>query len=150
MTDKDFEVFLNKCCKEVQDKQKELIQKTELNVYKKYSFSQANKSITFEEEGMEALTFEITAIGSWHQKEENWIWAWANESFTEEMRKEAEALKKLKEVTGFDLFEKEGFKCESVVARDLAYMSIHQLEAQGIYRITIEDSFVFLALNGIK
>lgn len=150
MTEKEFEGFLTQCHKEVNDKQKQLIAECALNQYTSYTFDQKSKSITFKKEDGQTLTFDITCIGSWHQKEEGFVWAWANDSFSEEIRKESEVLKELAQVTGYDIFEKEGFKCEEIVARDLAYMSIHQLKALGIYRIVVGESYVFLALKNIK
>lgn len=151
MTDQQFEAFLQECSKEVKVKQSELVKNYALDKYTKYIFSQGTQTIEFKDELNESsLIFEMVCIGTWDQKEEVWEWAWANQTLSEEVRQAAMPLKKLEEITGYELFGKEGFKCEEVVARDLAYMGVHQLEAKGVYRIVVEENYVFLALMDVK
>ncbi len=150
MTEKEFEGFLNECCKEVQDKQKELVAKYNLKAYTKYIFHQADKSLEFTNEAGETLTFDIACIGSWDYTEKVWVWAWANENLSKEIRDEAKELKKLADTTGYEIFEKEGFDCEEIVARDLAYIGVHALKGIGVYRIQAEESYVFVVLKAVK
>lgn len=150
MTEKEFEGFLNECCNEVQAKQKELVAKYNLKAYTKYVFHQKEKSLEFKNEAGETLAFDIACIGSWDYTEKVWIWAWANENLSKEIRDEAKVLKSLADTTGYEIFEKEGFDCEEIVARDLAYIGVHQLNGIGVYRINAEESYVFVALKEVK
>ena len=150
MTEKQFEDFLQVCHKEINEKQKVLNDRYYLKAYTRYNFNQKEEMIQFTNQLEDRLVFEITCIGSWAPKDKNWIWAWANDSFSESIRAKANELKELERLTGHEVFTREGFECEGEVARDLAYMGVHQLDAIGIYRIEAEDSYVFLALNKIK
>lgn len=150
MTEKQFEDFLQKCYSYTTEQQKALNEQYHLNTYTKYIFDQKTKTIQLKKDGNEVLEFEVACIGSWAPKDNVWIWAWANENFSQAIREEGAKLKELSDLTGHEVFAREGFECEEVVARDLAYMGVYQLGAIGIYRIEAEDSYVFLALNKVR
>ena len=150
MTEKDFEAFLMKCQQEVKIKQSNLTQKYALNTYQTYSFSQANKSLELKKDNGEVLRFEVACIGSWGYEDHSWVWAWNNENLSESIREEANTLKDLAQETGYNVFEQGSFECEEIVAKDLAFVSVYKLKAQGIYRIVADESYLFLALKNVK
>ena len=144
----EFEKFLQLCHQEVFEKQKVLTDTYQINQYKNYSFSQPEKKLTLKGEG-QTIDFKVVAIGSWKREDSSWVWAWSNENISEEMRAEAKVLQGLAETTKFNIFMQGGFECEEAVARDLAFMAVHHLEAKGVYRIEIDGSYLFLALMDI-
>lgn len=148
MTDKAFEDFLKLCHQEILEKQKYLTETYHINEYKTYSFSQLDSSITLKDADRN-LKFKVVCIGSWSRKEGNWVWAWANQNLSEKTREEAKALKPLGELTGFSVFKEGNFECEELASRDLAFAGVHQLNAQGIYRIEVDGDFWFLALMNL-
>lgn len=150
MTGEQFQVYLETCHKDVMEKQKKLIEDYKLNKYTNYKFNQAEEMLEFTGLGLETLKFNVLCIGSWHIKDEAWLWAWANKGFNEEIRKKAEVLKGLEQETGFEVFGKEGCKCEQVISNDLAYVSVHYVKGIGIYRIDIEEGYAFMSLQSIK
>lgn len=146
MTDKQLEQFLTMCGQEVRALQNVLVSKTQLNQYKTYFYDNKKNALKFTGAGLDTLIFEIIPIGTWNYKEEIWEWAWANQNFSEEVREKASKSKQLAEETGFDLFNKEAFQCEEMVSRDLSYMAVHEFKAKGIYRINVEDAYLYIAL----
>ena len=148
MVNKEFEQFMQLCHSEVFEKQRHLTEIYHINKYKTYSFSQPKKKLILKNED-EQIAFKVVCIGSWREENQSWVWAWSNENITEEMRKEAKILQELAEVTKMNVFMQGGFECEEAVAKDLAFMAVHHLNAKGIYRIEIEGSFLFLALMEI-
>ena len=148
MVNKEFEQFMQLCHSEVFEKQRHLAEFYHINKYKTYSFSQPKKQLILKDED-EQIAFKVVCIGSWREENQSWVWAWSNENITEEMRKEAKVLQELAEVTKMNVFMQGGFECEEAVAKDLAFMAVHHLNAKGIYRIEIEGSFLFLALMEI-
>lgn len=147
MTDKEFEAFLMKCQQEVREKQSLLNERYQLNTYETYRFNKSHKKLELQKGNGEALGFEVICIGSWGQADESWVWAWSNENLPEDIREEAKGLKDLAKDTGYEVFEQGAFKCEEIVARDLAFMSVCKLDAVGIYRIATEEGYLFLALK---
>lgn len=148
MVNKEFEQFMQLCHSEVFEKQRHLTEIYHINKYKTYSFSQPKKKLILKNED-EQIAFKVVCIGSWREENQSWVWAWSNENITEEMRKESKVLQELAEVTKMNVFMQGGFECEEAVAKDLAFMAVHHLNAKGIYRIEIEGSFLFLALMEI-
>jgi len=148
MDNQAFEKFLQVCHQDVFEKQKVLTDTYQMNQYKNYSFSQPEQKLTLKSEGNE-LSFKVVCIGSWKKEDSSWVWAWANEELSEDMREEAKALQDLAEVTQFNIFKQGGFECEEAVAKDLAFMGVHHLDAKGIYRIEADGSYVFLALMDV-
>lgn len=63
------------------------------------------------------------------------MWGWANESFTNEIREEGDVLKGLKRLTGYGVFEKQGFECDENMAYEVAAMAVNYLNALGMYKI---------------
>lgn len=150
MTDQELELFLKQCRMEVNDKQKQLNNKTQMNTYTTYLFSQKDKTLTLKKEGSKDLVFEITCIGSWHETDKSWVWGWASQSLSEEMRQDAMPLKALEKQTGYQIFISGGFECEQAVAVDLAFVGAKELKGIGIYRIVVDESFVFFSLDRLK
>ncbi len=150
MTDKEFEAFLTKSQVKVKEKQAKLNELYGLNTYESYSFSQKARSLTLKKQTGEQLVCEVICIGSWGYEDESWVWAWHNENLSLEIREEAKGLKDLVKKTGFGVFEEGSFKCEEIVARDLAFVSVCELKAKGIYRISVDESYLFLAIKNIK
>ena len=104
MTDKELDIFLQQCHKEVREKQKYLTTTYKINEYTTYSFSQGERSIKLKKSSNESLIFKVKCIGSWHQEDRSWVWGWANENLSETIREEAKSLKELEKVTGFNIF----------------------------------------------
>ena len=149
MTDKEFEAFLTKCQQEVRAKQTILNEAYELNTYETYTFNKNHKTLELKKNDNEVLKFEVACIGSWGQEDESWVWAWSNDHFAEEIKSETLVLKDLAKETGYNVFEQGGFKCEEIVARDLAFIGVCKLNAKGIYRITTEEGYLFLAIKEV-
>lgn len=146
MTEEEFEGFLNKCYEELKEKQERLFTIYDIGSYERFWFDQISKSLQFKNNDENLLEFKIVCIGSWAHKNNTWMWGWANESFTDEIRADAQVLKGLKGLTEYDLFEEEGFKCDEGMAYEIAAMTINYLNALGMYKIPGEKSHLFLAL----
>lgn len=148
MIEKEFEKFLQLCHQEAVDKQKYLTSTYQLQKFGTYRFSQSKKTLILKAED-EKIEFKVVCIGSWKKEDRSWVWAWANDHFSEEIREESKSLQELATETKFNVFMQGGFECEEAVARDLAFMSVHHLQARGVYRIEIDGSYLFLALMDV-
>ncbi len=146
MLNEEFEIFLKKCQIKVREKQNKLNEEYGISRFNKYQFSQKDKTIKLMKETGEFISFKAVCIGSWGYEDESWVWAWHNNNLSDEIRTEAEELKKLKDKTGFAVFEEGSFKCEEIVGKDLAFVSVQELKADGIYRIQADESYLYLAL----
>lgn len=146
MTDEQFDKFLDNCYEELEHKQSKLFEEYNIGRYESYWFDQCTKTLQFKNRDKVELEFRIVCIGTWSHLKNTWMWGWSNESFTEEIRHDAEGLKKLKALTGFDIFEDVGFKCDEGMAYEITAMGVNQLNALGMYKIPGQRSQLFLAL----
>jgi hypothetical protein len=78
------------------------------------------------------------------------MWAWANDSITDEARTKTEKIKDLADYTGYDIFEVEAFEAEESLAHQLTAMAAHYLDAIGIYIAPSGSLKTFLALIKVK
>lgn len=146
MTDEQFDEFLDKCYGELEEKQGRMFSEHNIGTYEKYWFDQLTRTLQFKNDNKVEVEFYIVCIGTWAHQKDTWMWGWANNSFAEEIRLEAETLKGLREITGYELFEKEGFGCDETMAYELTAMAVHYLNAMGMYKIPGERSHLFMAL----
>jgi hypothetical protein len=146
MTDEQFNEYVEKCYEELQDKQEQLFNTYNMGAYESYWFDQLTKSLQFKNKNEVLLEFKIICIGTWAHEKNTWMWGWANESFTNEIREDSKVLKGLKEFTGYDVFEEDGFECDESMAYEAAAMALNYLNALGMYRIPGEKSHLFVAL----
>ena len=146
MLEQEFEAFLKQCQVKVREKQDILNKNYGIDKYDKYRFTQDDAKLTLEKRSGESISFKVICIGSWGYKDDSWVWAWNNENLSEYFREAAMPLKKLVDKTGFSVFSEGSFKCEEIVGRDLAFVSVKELDADGIYRIKADESYLYLAL----
>lgn len=150
MTDNEFEKFLDICYGELENKQELLFSQYNLGEYDEYWYDQATESIQFKEAGKVRLVFTIVPIGSWSGKSNTWMWAWANQSITDELRSQSAKIKDLANYTGYDIFVQEGFNADEVMAHELTSMAVHYLNALGMYIVPSDTLKSFLALIRLK
>ncbi|MFZ5986352.1 MAG: DUF6882 domain-containing protein [Bacillota bacterium] len=146
MTDEQFDEFLDKCYGELEEKQEKMFSEYYIGVYEEYWFDQLTRTLQFKNNNKVEIEFYIVCIGTWAHQKNTWMWGWANNSFTEEIRREAERLKGLREITGYELFQNEGFDCDETMAYELTAIAINHLNAMGMYKIPGERSHLFVAL----
>lgn len=146
MTDEQFDVFLDKCYRELEEKQERMFSEFNIGVYEEYWFDQLTRTLQFINHNKVEVEFYILCIGTWAHQKNTWMWGWANNSFTEEIRQEAERLKGLRKITDYELFEKEGFDCDETMAYELTAIALNHLNAMGMYKIPGERSHLFVSL----
>ncbi|MDD2376130.1 MAG: hypothetical protein PHD15_00510 [Clostridia bacterium] len=146
LTDKEFDQFLDKCYKELENKQALLFSDYDLGKYDEFWYDQTTESIQFKKAGKVESEFIIIPIGSWSSKSNSWMWAWANTSITDELKLKSIKLKELAEYTGLKIFDKEAFEADEYRAHELTSIAVHYLNALGMYIVPSNNLKSFLAL----
>lgn len=150
MTDDQFDEFLDNCYQELEDKQALLLENYNLGSYEKYWFDQVTGVLQFKNAERVECEFIVIPIGSWSSKSNSWMWAWANNSITEEFKAQSIKLKGLANYTGVDFFENGAFEADESMAHELTAMAVHYLDAMGMYIIPSSNLKTFLALVKLK
>ena len=143
MTDEEFEKYMNLCFQEIGTRQNELLEQYGLQNYKDFYYSQTTGTLQFKTEGKVGIEFEVIQIGSWSSISGSWMWAWANESVTDQ---KSVKIKELAEITGYDIFSLEAFEAKESTAHQLTAISAYYLDAIGYYIAPFGELKSFMAL----
>lgn len=150
MTENEFEIFIDQCYLELEDKQKFFLNHYGIGQYDEYWYDQASESIQFKKEGRVELEFGIVPVGSWSGNSKSWMWAWANKTVREELKTQSLKIKQLGDATGCNVFEQEAFEAEEITAHELTAMAVHHLDAMGMYIVPSGNLKIFLALTSLR
>lgn len=155
MTDEQFEEFLSLAMTELRAKQEQLETEYGFGSYARWHFDQRSQKLElFDSADVKVVEADVVDIGSYAANSDSWKWGWANESVLPELRRKAERLKELKDVTGVDLFASESaFAVEGEpMAWELAAFSVQHLGALGVYRAPSSSKplFTFLAITEVR
>ena len=146
MNDEQFDLFIDTCYNEMEQKQNSLFDQYGLGRFERYWLDGDKRTLDFLDNDAIQISFKVTYIGTWAHIRNTWMWGWNNESLTEEIKMESSVLKELMHKTGYDLFNSNGFECDEPMAYELTATAINHLNAIGMYRIPGERSHLFLAL----
>ena len=146
MTEKEMWEFVDKCYDELEKKQKIFSEKYNINSYKDFWWEQKRRILQFKNGDVVGLEFKIVFVGTWVFNKNEWLWGWANNSHTDLIKKEASKIKKLYDLTGYDVFLNEFVEADETMAYELTAMAVHQLNAIGIYKSPGEQSHAFFAI----
>jgi hypothetical protein len=127
MTDEEFDAFVETCRNELRSKQAEFAK--DIPASGKWSYDLETGSLE-----VGAKSYAMTVIGSYSDEHESWLWGWANEDFPEEARRNAEALKALFDVTGFEVFVEAGIEATRDDAEIFAAVAIHHVDGIGLFK----------------
>lgn len=132
MSDEQFAAFLNACRDELEQKQS--LFWARVQSAQRWWFEAENATLSFDEH-----SFPITLIGTHSAVRQTWLWAWANECYSEQTRTASRRLQEIYRRTGFRVFLDPGMPASSSDAQDLAAFAVHELDAIGFYRCPSED-----------
>lgn len=140
MTDAEFSAFLSACREELADKQSRFAKR--IADAGRWSYDLQDGSLTIGSE-----QFPVTAVGTYSEEYQTWLWAWANEEFPEAARAAARQLQSLHTLTGFRVFIDPGIDASSADAQDFAALAVHQLGAIGFFREASGSPTLYLAVH---
>jgi hypothetical protein len=141
LSDEAFHDFLSTCRDELASKQQRFWSQVESA--QKWWCELETRTLAFDHR-----VFPITAVGTHSAEKQTWLWAWANESFPEQVCGESSRLKSLFDKTGFRVFTDPGLPASSGDAQDFAAFAVHELGAIGFYRCPSESGpTLYLAVH---
>ena len=140
MSDAEFFAFLDACRDELADKQLRFQQR--IAGAESWNYDMQECSLTIGSE-----RFRVTAVGTHSLEYQTWLWAWANDVFSDAVRAGSQQLQSLHTVTGFRVFIDEGIEASSADAQDFTALAVHQLGAIGFFRNTSDSTTLYLAVH---
>ncbi len=140
MSNADFFEFLKQCRTEMQNKQEAFLDLLKPDSQWQYDLNAGTLAV-------DGQTFVITAIGTHNRELQTWLWAWANESFSDAARSASSRIRSLYDLTRFQVFDDPGLPADETNAEDLCAFAIHQLEAIGLFRSAGRSTTLYLAVD---
>lgn len=135
MTDDEFDKFLEEACDELGHKYKKLVDDFGLGNHERFVVEFEKQSLLFFENEKPVVEAVIIPIASHIPEKESFVWFWSNRNLPDELRDLSCKVKKLYEITGFELFNNPSISCDEDMAWEVAAMACKALDAKGIYRI---------------
>jgi hypothetical protein len=153
MTDEEFETFLSSAYEELRHKQDLLMNQYGFGTRKRWWFDQTTEKLQlFDDADNLVIEADVLQIGTYSPKSNTWKWAWGNKSLLPGLRKKAEPLKELEDITGFEIFGCEDpFDIQGeAMAWELVAFSVRHLAALGCYRAPSDGPTIFLAITNVR
>ena len=150
MNENELNEYMKLCSKELNQKQNDIVKNYALGSYENWKYDQDTEKLTFLNQGKVILICDVIIIASWLEEKEDWLWGWANNSLSEDLRKKSERLKKLSTITGIEDFSEKHMQADKDLAEEIAAMSIKVLNAKGLYVAPAGKSQIFFAIISIR
>jgi hypothetical protein len=146
MTDEQFDKFLDECYDNLEKKQAKLLEEYGISNFDEYWYDQEESILQFKTNNRMELEFNIIFIGSWTKNSNSWMWSWANNSTTDNVKVRSRRIKELQEVTGAEIFTCPCFECDEYMAQELVAFAVEHLNAKGMYISPNGNSQLFMAI----
>ncbi len=139
MSDAEFADFLNACRSELDLKQKGI---SEYLGRRPYTYDINQGVLT-----LDGNAHDIVVVGTYCVSRRTWLWGWANDSYSDAARERSALLKRLRDLTGFQVFADDGLMATASDAQNLVAIAVHYLAAEGYWQEDFTDLQVFLAIH---
>lgn len=121
-----------------------------LDAYGMFDYDLNTGRIQFKQGTVTKVEADFIPIGSFNEKAESWMWAWANASVKGDLLEQAESLKELGNKTGDEIFGNSTFPADSGMAWEIAAMACDHFKGQGTFAAPISGLLIFMVLNNVK
>ncbi len=154
MSDEEFAQFLEMTVAEMNAKQQRLQDVYRLSTWANWQLDPDTFKLRFEnEQGQNMVDADTIFMGSYSTNASTWKWAWGNFDLPPEERAKSETIRQLSNLTGYGIFEDgQPFEADEYTAFELTAMALHQLKADGFFRVPNRDprTSFFLALMRVR
>jgi len=141
--------YLDDCYTALEEKQAALIEEYQIDSFDMFDFNMAKGTIEFKQGTIVMLVADFVPVGSFHEEQQTWMWAWANGGVTGEINEKAETIKILEDKTGNDVFASEAVTADESTAWEIAAMACDHYQGQGIFAAPVEGLLIFMVLNDV-
>ncbi len=104
----------------------------------------------FDERPGEAVVADVTITGSFSTRTSSWMWAWANDGYTDAERAAVAPLRVFGEVRGIEKFQSAHWSAEEVDGWEVTQIAADLLRAAAIYRAPFDHVLVYMLLNKFR
>lgn len=150
MNDEELQKYIDICYEELEKKQQYLMDVFGFGSFDRFQHDFEKEEIYLLQDSEIKVKAKILPIGSFNTESSTWMWAWANEAFPDFLREKASQLKKLEDVTGFEIFGNKMAEINQDMVWEIAGMSLSLLGFDGVYRGPSKNTQYFYALKEVE
>ncbi|MDF1800896.1 MAG: hypothetical protein P1V81_17125 [Planctomycetota bacterium] len=123
-----------------------LVDEFEAGAYPRFVFDKRASQLRFHGGAGPDLEFPAQVIGSWSAEAGAYLWAWADEQLSDDLRAPSAAAKQLAKSSGSTAFGLPTFPADQDSARAHSSLAAQQLGGFAIFRLPKGSHFTFLAV----
>lgn len=116
----------------------------------RWDLDQEKGTLTFSEKGTPKVIATVQIVGSYSTYSQTWMWAWANESIRDALKKGATQVKAYGTEHKYSQLTTAKFKCDEDDGWSLTAAAGYLLKAKGAYRGPMTDGYVYMLITDIK
>jgi len=135
MTDEEFDNYLAAACDELDQKYQDLVEHYGFGSHDNFVVEYEDQLLSFFKKERRTIEAKILPIASHVPEKNSLVWFWSNRNLPDHVRVPSEAIKKLYDVTGYEIFKENSVECDEDMAWEIAALACKCLEAKGVYRI---------------
>ncbi len=121
-----------------------------LGSHERYIWDQNTGLIAFSDGGVVKVEAPVQFVGSISSKTGTWLWAWADESVRERVRRQLEAVRTFGEENGFGKLVEPEWPADETDGWQMTAVTAYILRAAGAYRTRDDAGVLFMVLTGIE
>lgn len=138
-----FEQLSKISCEYLKKQQAYCQEKYKIGKYERWDYNQLTGKLIFSDKGMQKVIIDYEEVGSVSLKSNTWLWAWANSSIEENIKRQIATVRSYGIKRGFTRLYNAEWSADIVDGWDMAAISAYILKAKGVYRVPSNDNKLF-------
>lgn len=134
----------------LEEKQDEFIRKFKIDEHPRWDVDQESGKLIFSNEGVPQVEADIQYVGTISTQSDTWLWAWANDSLSENVKHASREIRDMGEQSGFLKLAAAHWPASKGDGWEMTAIMAKALHAIGAYCARREDGFTFMIINDAK
>jgi hypothetical protein len=118
--------------------------------HERWDWYQETGKLIFSHEGEPVVECDIDFVGTYSNLSNTWMWAWANSSFTENIKEKSRKVRALGEKRSFLKLASAIWSSDPVDGWEMTAIMAKELGAIGAYRTPDDNGFVYMVVNNAR
>ena len=149
MTDPKFVDLVTAAHQYLTARQEDLKAEFGLSWHERWDWDSDRGTIVFSDGGVARVIAKAQLVGSVSKKTGTWLWAWANQSIEERLRRDLNEVRRFGEHQGIWQLSTAKWEADEVDGWEMTSISAYVLHAKGAYRMPSEKLVTFAILDSL-
>jgi hypothetical protein len=152
MTDAAYQELMHKSVAHLRRRNEDAWAKWSLGDLPRFDWDQKQGRVTFSAEGKTPVLADIQFIGSWSEDAGTWMWAWANDTVVDSMKREITEVREFGRCNDLQELTDPVWEAPIEAAWDMTALSCYILQSDMAYRAPDSDkaAYTFLSLRHLR